>query len=207
AVWHRVRAALVDRAAGKHIPVFVGADHHAAHPNLARLRDLLLELEPDNAFRISRLDEFFQAASEAGSATTLAAGDLRWSYRYTWTLQGVHGTRAPQKRRHGDAELWLERVGEPLAALARRYGGRDRRPLLDLAWRTLVRAQFHDTIAGCTNDLVARAADLRLTDVRAFAGEIARGALHDLVGHDADAARERGLPSPRWCCGIPRRGP
>jgi len=192
AAWNRVRAALVDRAAGKHIPVFVGADHHAAHPQLVRLRDLLLELEPANAFRISRLDEFFQGAAEGGSAAAAPlAGELRWSYRYTWTLQGVHGTRAPLKRRHGDAELWLERLAEPLAALARRYGGRDRRPLLDLAWRTLVRCQFHDTIAGCTSDAVAAAAERRVTDVRAYAEEIARGALHDLVGHDPDAARER----------------
>jgi len=197
AAWHRVRAALVERAAGKHIPVFVGADHHAAHPQLVRLRDLLLELEPANAFRISRLDEFFQAAAEGGSATAapLQTGELRWSYRYTWTLQGVHGTRAPFKRRHGQAELSLERMAEPLAALARRYGGRDRRPLLELAWRTLVRAQFHDTIAGCTSDAVAQAAERRVADVRAQAGEIARAALHDLVGHDPDAARERGAPT------------
>ncbi len=192
AAWNRVRAALVDRAAGKHIPVFVGADHHAAHPQLVRLRDLLLELEPVNAFRISRLDEFFQAAAEGGSAAAAPlAGELRWSYRYTWTLQGVHGTRAPQKRRHGEAELWLERLAEPLAALARRYGGRDRRPLLDLAWRTLVRCQFHDTIAGCASDAVAAAAERRVADVRAYAEEMTRGALHDLVGHDPDAARER----------------
>jgi hypothetical protein len=192
AAWNRVRAALVDRAAGKHIPVFVGADQHAAHPQFVRLRDLLLDLEPGNAFRISRLDEFFQGAAEGGSAAAAPlAGELRWSYRYTWTLQGVHGTRAPLKRRHGDAELWLERLAEPLAALARRYGGRDRRPLLELAWRTLVRCQFHDTIAGCTSDAVAAAAERRVTDVRAYAEEIARGALHDLVGHDPDAARER----------------
>src|SRR5438094_554687 len=53
--WRAVRAALVERAAAKHIPVFVGADHHAAHPDVSRLRDLLAELEPQSAFRVSRL--------------------------------------------------------------------------------------------------------------------------------------------------------
>jgi 2-O-(6-phospho-alpha-D-mannosyl)-D-glycerate hydrolase len=192
AVWSRVRAVLVDRAASKHIPVFVGADHHAAHPQLVRLRDLLLELEPASAFRISRLDEFMQAAAEGGSvAAAPLAGELRWSYRYAWTVQGVHGTRAPLKRRHGEAELWLERVAEPLAALARRYRGRDRRPLLELAWRTLVRAQLHDPLAGSTGDAATQAAERRVADVRAYAREIARAALHDLVGHDPDTARER----------------
>src|SRR5258706_13595244 len=125
---HRVRPTLVERAAGKHIAVFVGADHHATHPQLVRLRDLLLELEPANAFRISRLDEFFQAAAEGGSAAAapLAPGELRWSYRYTWTLHGVHGTRSPLKLRHGEAELWLDPVAAAVAALARRYGGRHR---------------------------------------------------------------------------------
>ena len=127
-VWTQVRAALVERAAGKHIPLFIGADHHAPHPTLARLRDLLADLEPASAFRISRLDEFFQAA-EASPARAIA-GELRWSYGYTWTLQGVHGTRAPLKRRHAQVELWrssssgfcdrsrLERSGERGHAVA-----------------------------------------------------------------------------------------
>jgi alpha-mannosidase len=188
-LWTQVRATLVQRAAGKHIPLFIGADHHAPHPTLIRLRDLLADLEPASAFRISRLDEFFQAA-ESTTAKPLA-GELRWSYRYTWTLQGVHGTRAPLKRRHGQVELWLERLAEPLVALARQAGGRDRRAILETAWRTLVRTQFHDTIAGCTADAVAAAAEHRLTEVAAYAAELTRGGLMDLVGHDPDVQRER----------------
>ena len=190
-VWTQVRAGLVQRAAGKHIPVFIGADHHAPHPTLPRLRELLAEIEPASAFRVSRLDEFFQAAD--GTPAKPIAGELRWSYGYTWTLQGVHGTRAPLKRRHGQVELWLQRIAEPLAALARlsASGGRDRRAVLDTAWRALVRTQFHDTIAGTSADGVAAAAGLRLNEVAAYAGELTRGALHELAGHDPDTARER----------------
>src|SRR6059036_3595508 len=188
-LWKEVRAKLVARAAGNHIPVFVGADHHAPHPALARLRDLLADLEPASAFRISRLDEFFQAAESTPAKPV--AGELRWSYGYTWTLQGVHGTRTPLKRRHGQVELWLERLAEPLVAQARHAGGRDRRPILDAAWRTLVRTQFHDTIAGCTADAVASAAEHRLTEVAAYAAEMTRGGLMDLAGYDADLQRER----------------
>ncbi|HEX4574584.1 MAG TPA: glycoside hydrolase family 38 C-terminal domain-containing protein [Gemmatimonadales bacterium] len=190
AAWAPVRGVLVARATGKHIPVFIGADHHAAYPDLSRLRDLLSELEPESAFRVSRLDEFFQAAAEGAQPAPLA-GELRWSYRYTWTLQGVHGTRAPLKRRYSAAELTLERAAEPLAALARRAGGRDRRPLVELAWRSLVQCQFHDALGGCASDDVARAVDARLTRVEALAGEIVRGSVLDLVRHDPDAARER----------------
>ncbi|HEV2749640.1 MAG TPA: glycoside hydrolase family 38 C-terminal domain-containing protein [Gemmatimonadales bacterium] len=188
--WAPIRRALVQRAAGKHIPVFIGADHHAPHPDVPRLRDLLAELDPQSAFRVSRLDEFFQAATE-GAKPALLDGELRWSYRYAWTLQGVHGTRAPLKRRYSAAELTLARVAEPLAALARRWGGRDRRPVLELAWRALVHCQFHDTIAGCTSDAVARAVEERLANVEALAAELVRGSVYDLVRHDPDVARER----------------
>ncbi len=190
AVWAPVRRALVQRASGKHIPVFIGADHHAAHPDVPRLRDRLAELDLQSAFRVSRLDEFFQAAVEGAKPAPLA-GELRWSYRYAWTLQGVHGTRAPLKRRYGAAELALARLAEPLAALARRTGGRDRRPLLELAWRALVRCQFHDAIAGCASDAVAAAVEGRLTSAEALAREVVRASVHDLVRHDPDAARER----------------
>jgi mannosylglycerate hydrolase len=190
-IWTQVRATLVQRAAGKHIPLFIGADHHAPHPVLPRLRDLLADLEPASAFRVSRLDEFFQAAD--GTPARPVGGELRWSYGYTWTLQGVHGTRAPLKRRHGHVELWLERIAEPLVALARlgTASGRDRRPVLDTAWRTLVRTQFHDTIAGTTADSVAAAAEHRLDEVAAYAQELSRGALHELASYDPDIARER----------------
>ena len=186
AVWTGVRTALVERAAGKHVAVLIGADHHAAHPAVSRLRELLAELEPRSAFRVSRLDEFLQLAGEGAKPAPLD-GELRWSYRYAWTLQGVHATRAPLKRRATAAELSLERLAEPLAALARRAGGRDRRPLLELAWRTLARCQFHDAIAGCTIDDVARAVDGRLTNVEALARDVVRGAVLDLVHHDPDA--------------------
>src|SRR5205814_1343572 len=67
----------------------------------------------------------------------------------------------------------------------------DRRPILESAWRTILRTQFHDTIAGSTADPVAAAAEYRLTEVAAYAGEVTRGALLDLAGHDANAQRER----------------
>ncbi len=189
--WPQVRQMLTRRAATPHIAVLVGADHHAVHPDLAGLRDALAALEPDADVRVSRLDEFLaEAASWADRCPTLS-GELRWSYGYTWTLQGVHGTRAPLKRRQAEAELYLERVTEPLAALAQWCNGTDHGPLLDEAWRTLLRCQFHDSIAGCTSDAVARRVEIRLEDARTIAAHLARSAFERLVGYSPDEARER----------------
>ncbi len=189
--WAWVRGQLVARAGGRHIPVFVGADHHAAPADVSRLRDMLADLERPNEVRVSRLDEFFATAAHEFQTAPLLAGELRSSPGYAWSLQGAHGTRAPLKRRAASLELWLERVAEPLAALARWRGGRDRRPSLELAWRGLVQCQFHDTICGTTSDAVAREAEQRLEATQDYADEVIREAVFDLVGHDPDQARDQ----------------
>ena len=189
-VWARVRASLIERAATRHVPVFIGADHHAAHPAISALQRLLAELEPGSEFRISRLQDYFVAAAPEAAAVPVLAGELRWSYRYTWTLQGVHGTRAPLKRHHALTELLLTRHADALAALALGIAGADQRPLLDHAWRLLLQCQFHDSIGGCTSDAVARRVELRLADARNLATEIARLSINSLVGNDPDRVRE-----------------
>ena len=184
------RSELEPRARSPHVAVFVGADHHAAHPAVGRLRNLLAELEPEAEVRVSRLDEYFAAAASYGDDLPRLQGELRWSYGYTWTLQGVHATRAPLKRLHAEAELALERMAEPLAALALWHAGRDHRPLLANTWRTLLRSQFHDSIGGCTSDAVAQRVALRLADAATGAAEVARASLDGLTGNDPDAARD-----------------
>ncbi|HMA44803.1 MAG TPA: glycosyl hydrolase-related protein [Gemmatimonadales bacterium] len=190
-LWAWVRGELVGRAGGSHIPVFIGADHHAAPADVSRLWEQLAELERPNTVRVSRLDEFFAAAAAEFDSAPVLTGALRAAPGYAWALQGSQGTRAPLKRRASALELSLGRMAEPLAALAGRHAARDHRAVLELAWRALVRTQFHDTICGTTSDAVARAADLRLDAVQAYADEVIRSAAFALVGHDPDRARER----------------
>src|SRR5919107_899537 len=189
-MWSRIRSALVERAATHHVAVFVGADHHAAHPAILSLQELLAQLEPGSVFKISRLLDFFAAAAPEAAAVPVISGELRWSYGYTWTLQGVHGTRAPLKRRHAEAELSMTAVADPLAALTLGLGGSDRRPVLNHAWRLLLQSEFHDSIGGCTSDSVAKRVEIRLQDARNLADETARLSLNELVGNDPDRVRE-----------------
>ncbi|MGH7517862.1 MAG: hypothetical protein ACREOC_10385 [Gemmatimonadales bacterium] len=185
--WPPVRDALVARAVTRHIGVFVGADHHRAHAAPELLRRRIAELEPAHEVRISRLDEFLAAARDEAGAVPRTQGELRWSYGYTWTLQGAQGTRAPLKRRNAVLEARLERITEPLVALA--AGADDLRALLDRAWRTLLANQFHDSLCGTTSDAVALAMEARFAEVEALVDEVTRRAFHRRIGHDADRAR------------------
>lgn len=188
--WARLGPVLAGRARTPHLAVTIGADHHAAPMAIGHVRELIAALEPEADVRVSRMEEFLRAAAGDADGVPALHGELRWSYGYTWTLQGVHASRAPLKRRHGEAELRLERLAEPLAALAGALGLGDRRPLLDETWRALVRSQFHDSIGGCTSDAVARRVAGRLDDVMQAAGEIARASLDALTGNDPDDARD-----------------
>jgi mannosylglycerate hydrolase len=187
--WARLRPALTRRAATSHIAVPLGADHHAVAPAITLVRELIGRLEPEADVRVSRLDEFFHAAAAEAGLLPELRGELR-GHGYTWTLQGVHATRAPLKRRHARAELWLERIAEPLAALTFAAGRGDHRPVLRDAWRMLVRSQFHDSISGCTSDAVARRVAARLEDAEQAAREVARASLDALVANDPDLARD-----------------
>jgi alpha-mannosidase len=187
--WPGVREVLVSRASSRQVAVFIGADHHAHHPRPSMLRDLLAEIEAGNEVRISSAEEFLRAADGERPQLRSLRAELRDSYGYTWTLQGVHGTRLPLKRLNSRVQLLLERWAEPLAALAYRHRRRDRRPLLVEAWRSVVRSHFHDAIAGCAHDRVADAARGRLVDAAATARELVRASIDDLTGHDPDAAK------------------
>ena len=189
--WPKLRSQLAARSRTSHVAVFVGADHHAVRPDLCRLRDRLAALEPESTVVISRLDEFFEAAAAESAMVPALRGELRWSYGYTWTLQGVHGTRAALKRRHAEAEIWLERAAEPLAALASLARLPHPGGVLRDAWRTLLRSQFHDSLGGCTSDAVARRVAARIEDAELAAREVARVSLDALAGYDPDRARER----------------
>jgi alpha-mannosidase len=189
--WRRVAAEILPRAATRHVALFVGADHHAASPDLGNLAAALQPVDPDCDFRFSRLDDFLEMAESEAGDVSVFRGEQRDSYGYTWTLQGVHGTRAPLKRRNSNLELTLTRLAEPVVALTERRSGSGA-AILRQAWREVVQCHFHDAIGGCCSDDVARAMTSRLTDAAAAAGEVVRAGLDRLAGHDADLARVEG---------------
>ena len=190
-MWSRIRSTLVERAASRQVAIFVGADHHAAHPEILKLQHLLGELEPGSQFRVSRLHEYFLAAAAESPSVPVLAGELRWSYGYTWTLQGVHGTRAPLKRLHSLVELALSGNADPLAALAKTSSRQRPAAALEPCLAAAAPERVPRLDRRCTSDTVARQVGLRLTTPGDLASEIARTSLNELVGNDPDRVRDQ----------------
>lgn len=191
--WRRMRDELAPRAITGIVLVTNGADHHARQRDL---RSALGALER----AASTTGDYVHAGSLRGFVEHLIAGagrhelprvrgELRDSYGYTWTLQGTFGTRAHEKRLNALVERSLVRDAEPWDALAARVRGTSRRWLLDEAWRTLLTAQPHDTLCGCSIDQVASAMELRLRSAGNQADAVRGEAIAQLIGHDSVLAR------------------
>jgi 2-O-(6-phospho-alpha-D-mannosyl)-D-glycerate hydrolase len=179
--WAPLRSELVARAVGDQIAVFLGADHHPMPRDVSGLCARLQALEPGHEVRVSGLTEYFEAVERSQPDPPVLRGELRRGDGHSWVLQGVHSARSRMKHAHGDAELGLSRIAEPLARS-------DQEALLRLAWRTLLQSQFHDTLAGTSSDAVQQEQAVRLAAVAALAREIATAGLGELAGYDPDRA-------------------
>ena len=173
AAWTDLRDRLLARSLTRHVAVPIGADHHLPHPELPGLVERLRALEPAHEVRFSGWEDYFTGAESEGARPPVVEGELRRSYGYTWTLQGVHGSRARLKRQAGEAERVLA-LADGLLDDGSGAADSSPRPVLEALWRTLVPVQFHDTLAGTTADEVARHAAARLDAVIAGGRELIR---------------------------------
>ncbi len=196
--WNEIRRELLSRNITGEALLLNGADHHARqYDREAAISALAAAAAPDE-IKPSSLRLFTEEAVTRAASAKLpeVEGELRDSYGFTWTLQGTFASRAHQKRRNAKLERLLLRDAEPWAALAelaatRARGGSARRQLVEAAWRSLLLSHPHDTLCGCSTDEVARSMDARLDETESQANGLRSDALLDLVGHDADDARER----------------
>lgn len=195
--WSAIREQLEPRTNADVALLLNGADHHARQTARPAAVDLLRRVASPAAVQSSTLREFVDALETAkGSELPAITGELRDSYGFTWTLQGTLASRAPQKRRYARNERELLRDVEPWLALAAFQGAKASRELLQVAWRSLLLCQPHDTLCGCSVDEVARAMDRRLESAHAQAEGLRDDAIFSLIGHDREAARAR--PRDEW---------
>ncbi|MGA7870062.1 MAG: glycoside hydrolase family 38 C-terminal domain-containing protein, partial [Candidatus Binatus sp.] len=158
-------------SAGARILVMNGNDHAEPDPAVfARLKEASGRA-PFTA-EVGTLDEYAKRLSELPiDGTPHVRGELRSPARSNLT-PGVSSARAWIKQRDFQNSYLLERIADPLAALAGRLEpADDLTALLELAWRTEIQNHPHDSICGCSIDQVHQ--DMRYRfDQAAMIGEI-----------------------------------
>jgi alpha-mannosidase len=162
-----------------------GADHDTVHANLpeivANLRDVLRGAD----VRITGLASAVQRVRDAearivadGGALERQRGELRGSLLAP-ILASIFSARIELKQQNDAIQSLLERHVEPLMAVAVAAGvrpARDVTPFLRHAWRLVLENHPHDSIGGCSVDLVHEEMPARTLRAQS----VALGLLEDL---------------------------
>jgi hypothetical protein len=164
-----------------------GADHLWPQAHLPAMLEAIREAHPgvDVIHGGLPLAESLVRERLDVGALPVVDGEMRHTGpAHGFLLPGVLSARSWQQRDHDAAEWRLVREAEPLATLA----GISADQPLDLAWRTLLKCQPHDSICGCSTDEVHQEVDVRIARTSQLATAIREHAILKLA--DDPAARE-----------------
>lgn len=153
------RLAMAEKyASTPHLLLMNGCDHQPVQTDLSEALRVARELYPDYRFVHSNFDDYVRAVRESVPAElSVAKGELRSQRTDGWfTLVNTASARVYIKQLNQKNQTLLEKVAEPLAAIAHRLGAPYPHALLQYAWKTLMQNHPHDSICGCSVDEVYR---------------------------------------------------
>jgi mannosylglycerate hydrolase len=178
-----------------------GIDHQEAQPEIPSVIALAnneQDFQLEQTTLKHHLDDVRDYVRTHDVSLPAFQGEFRWG-RYSEILQGVHATRLHLKQRNHGVETLLERVTEPLIAMAAMAGattgeqqeGTD--DLLWTAWRWLLLNHPHDDMYGCGIDTVHEEMAYRFSQAEQIGTLLARDNLRALARH-VDFTGQGGIP-------------
>jgi len=183
-----LKAELDARATTSQRLLLNGGDHHWPDPRLPRTLDLLRE-NFKGEFLHSTLPRFVEALRKEIRGLRPIEGELRFGYRYAFVVNGgVYSSRMYLKQQNWNAQTLMERYVEPIGAFAALRGARSQRHLTRRAWKILMQNHPHDSICGCSTDVVHREMMTRFQAVRDLGMEVVEESLKKLVPYDDRAS-------------------
>ncbi|MCZ4496070.1 MAG: glycoside hydrolase, family 38 [Thermoleophilia bacterium] len=190
-----------------------GADHDTVHANLPGIVANLQQVFGDTAdieitgldAAVARVRDAERQIVAAGGALERHRGELRGS-KLAPILSSIFSARIELKQQNDAVQSLLERHVEPLLALAVAAGvrpARDVTPFLRHAWRLVLENHPHDSIGGCSVDLVHEEMPARtlravatglglIEDLRIAVGLEGVEVVHDAEGHGGIVERPDG---------------
>ena len=153
----------------------IGCDHFPASARLPWLAEQIAQ-RVQHPVEIGSLEDMAVRVRASGARLPVIQGEQRDPCLAVCPAS-VCGTRVPLKQANYRVESLLLGLAEPLQALAALAGGEADRAHLRWAWRLLAQNHPHDSIPGCSTDIVHREMDTRFERARMVAVDAAqRGA-------------------------------
>lgn len=151
-----------------------GCDHQPPQADLSLALDIARELYPEYTFIHSTLEDYVKAVSaELPESLSTVIGELRGQRTDgLFTLVNTASARVYIKQLNQQGQTALEKIAEPLAALAQAEGRAYPHSLLTYAWKTLMQNHPHDSICGCSVDEVYEEMKTRFAKSAQVAKEI-----------------------------------
>ncbi|OBR68395.1 alpha-mannosidase [Paenibacillus oryzae] len=161
-----------------------GCDHQPVQTDLSQALAEARKLYPDTEFLHSSFEEYLTALRNAlPDELSVVKGELRSQRTDGWsTLVNTASARVYLKQMNQAGQTLLEKVAEPLAALAYWSGADYPHHLFTYAWKTLMQNHPHDSICGCSVDEVHREMVTRFDKSRHVTETIVDDASHYLAG-------------------------
>jgi hypothetical protein len=154
-----------------------GSDHLLPQPWLGDVVAAANAQQDAFCFAVTSLGEYVRAQPTVDLPEW--EGELRSGARAN-VLMGVASNRVDVHQLAARAERTLERVAEPLAALALSPSDYPT-ALLDIAWRALILNSAHDSACACSADEVVEAVRVRYQEARHVGEALAGDALRTLA--------------------------
>ncbi|MGG0813996.1 alpha-mannosidase [Paenibacillus alvei] len=145
-------------ASTRHLLFMNGCDHQPIQTDLSKAIEVAKKLFPDVDFVHSNFNDYVdELRKELPENLQTVHGELRSQRTDGWyTLVNTASSRVYLKQMNAENQTLLEKVAEPLAAIAHQAGKPYPHHLFVYAWKTLMQNHPHDSICGCSVDEVHR---------------------------------------------------
>lgn len=172
-----------------------GMDHLELQGELPEVLAAARKKWPKSTFRISDYEEAVETVKRKLARKRLQTIKGELTYPHGNLLKGVYSSRVRLKQANQHTEFLLTMLAEPLEAVAKtvKPDRGDELPLIEYAWRELLKNQPHDDICGCSTDLTHRENVARSEQIDELLDHLWREALRD-IAHAIDWSHVEGTP-------------
>lgn len=169
-----------------HICCMQGFDSSNPDPRESEIVRMCQEMMPEHDIKLSNLEDYMNAMRKEVKNPTVLTGESRDpgnTGKWTYLCGDVLSARIALKQANHRAELSLQRLAEPWAAIGSMVGARYEKSSLDRAWKFLLQNHPHDTITGAGVDQMQKDSLFRADQVVLIGDNLARRGMQAVQIH------------------------
>ncbi|MCS7230410.1 MAG: glycosyl hydrolase-related protein [Candidatus Kryptonium sp.] len=186
--FERLKEEIDKRAQTSHRLILNGGDHHWPDYQITKALKILKSTYPNYEFIHSTLENYINCVKSEIKNQKLPewVGETRFGLKHAFAvIGGTASSRIYIKQENYNAQIKLEKILEPLNAIAFLLKNKNRTELINLAWLYCLQNQDHDTINGTAVDRVYKEAIVRYLKIDEIFKSLSFQISNDLFTYDS----------------------